>query len=914
MSSMYCRAHQFRQGLKRVMGPLTACVVAAGALAAGCESTPAVCETEALSLQNSAAFAVGETYYLPRADPSCAGAGWAVEQAPTESRARVWEEGAPHPRFTPDMPGAYRFVRPGAPPVTVIAVQKGAKERFRNHYLTPFYGMARVGDELWVANGAAYTITRVRQRGGMWEKRDEIAVGSWPAAVAWAEGLPFGLVAHRGGDTVGFVDRERGVLEDALWVGDEPTGLVVSPDAKWAYVSLPNDREVAVVDLEARRVDARISTGFDPRAMTLSADGKQLFVASYRSRDAERDTKGTYVAEEDQDIWVIDTERREVVRTVYGLTSMLKDIALSEDGSELFVAATHSNPVVTQTSQDLPLPFVHEVIALDAATGEVRARADVGRQAGTGGPAVNLAGVLQVGDAIYVSADSSGAVVTLDAATLAERGRAEVGLGARRLVALPGGDVAVHSMAEFSLSVLSPEGALRQTVALTEDPRPAAVALGERVFLRTGSAFARHHGCSSCHVDAQNEGQVWRFGPNVFANVRPLQLLAATTPNGWNQYTSNAHNFGIQGPSSIIARPPTEDEAAGLAAFLGSLVGAPAANTHTRLDGSFTEAARRGKSFFEGKGGCAGCHGGPVYTSRRLIEVGKSGEEADVPTLLGVYRHGVFFVNGAARSLEQAVDVALDYVKVSASAEERADLLAFLQQLTVKSAAPLGIWPDLESAESVYPGVAPWAAFSEAVAGTSSSLSSVVRLESEAGAMVAGAVGVEGGRVSFRPSAELEAGRAYRFVVGKGLPFINGTKLEADRVSRFVVRAEPPAWALPQTLYLRVKLGGPMGLTNLDMRLDNVRVEGGAHRFDIVPLTFKTEQRQRGLWLRLDGERFVMGPFAIPISDYGVADAQQITGQLVRSGGEARIEGQLAITAPGRGFGATFTITAAPLP
>ena len=39
--------------------------------------------------------------------------------------------------------------------------------------------------------------------------------------------------------------------------------------------------------------------------------------------------------------------------------------------------------------------------------------------------------------------------------------------------------------------------------------------------------------------------------------------------------------------------------------------------------------------------------------------------------------------------------------------------LEFLRQLTPKGAAPLGIWPDIDSNQGVYPNVEPWVAFAE---------------------------------------------------------------------------------------------------------------------------------------------------------------------------------------------------------
>ena len=214
------------------------------------------CIESALALQNPRAHTIGETYHLPQlsGDSACpAGAQWEIAQAPTGSQNVVYP-GLPQPRFTPDIPGSYVLRVRGVPGSehVLTAVSRSTAERFRNHYLTPLQGLALIGRDLWAANGASYTVTRLVAEGvsGAFRKQEEIVVGSWPAAIAGNPDQPYVVVAQRGSDSVGFVDKKRGVLTDALWVGDEPSGLAMMPDGKRLFVSLPTSRSVAVVDLE----------------------------------------------------------------------------------------------------------------------------------------------------------------------------------------------------------------------------------------------------------------------------------------------------------------------------------------------------------------------------------------------------------------------------------------------------------------------------------------------------------------------------------------------------------------------------------------------------------------------------------------------------------------------------------------
>lgn len=876
------------------------------------------CAGELLPLQNPRAHVLGETFYLPRVilHPACSAiTEWTVAKAPIGSKSTVIAHGAPEPRFTPDLPGDYLFTLndPANSAVKLKVVDHTPAERFRNHQLTPLRGAIMVDNELWVANGASYTVSSMTVDGnGVWKKAEEITVGRWPAALAHHPQSNWVLVAHRGSDTIGFIDRTRKVLDDALWVGDEPSGMALSPDGKTLYVTLATMRKVAVVDVEKRLVIANVDVGFDPRAIVMSPDGKRVYVASYRSGNKVKDTRGTYGPNDDQDLWIIDTANNKVTSTISGIAADLRALALSDDGAELYVACTDGDPEPSQADA-MAEPFVHQVVVVGADPGKpgygtILRKADLTRQMGSGGPVVNPSGVLAVGDTLWVSSESSDLVVALDRLTLAEKFRTTVSPGARALVNL-GTNVAVHSYQNFDVSIIDPAGVVLQQVIATQDPRPAPVALGERVFTRPGSGFAANHSCSSCHIETQNNGMIWRFGPMVWHNARPLQLLDATTPLEWGAYVSSTDNFGYQGPSSIVARPATPEEALGLQAFLGSLLGAPRETGRTRVDGSLTEEAIRGEALFNGKAGCYACHLPPLYTTREYIPVGKSGVPADVPSLLGVYRHGIYFVNGQARSLEAAADIALAYVKVTLTPEEKSDLVEFLYELSPKGAHPLGIWPDIDSAAGVYPNVRPTVAFADPIDDSlpgktaAQAAAEFVSLETAGGVKVAGNVEVYGGRVDFVPMAPLTPGEFYRFRVLPGLPFLSGGSLWAERASEFQV-AQPGMGNWSKNMKMTVTVPGPNGMmTPFDYTLESVNnPRPGGLAVVIKPVLFGSQQRQE-VWLRLDGNQFYMQSFALPISPTGVGDASMVTGT-IKSVDQATnnitlVEGTLRIGGPG---------------
>ena len=87
-------------------------------------------------------------------------------------------------------------------------------------------------------------------------------------------------------------------------------------------------------------------------------------------------------------------------------------------------------------------------------------------------------------------------------------------------------------------------------------------------------------------------------------------------------------------------RPPTDSDAEALVAFLSTLD--HPMNPHRAADDSLSKIARKGKSLFEGKAGCATCHRGQHFTFQGTFDVGLGSPqdaypEYNPPVLRGLY-------------------------------------------------------------------------------------------------------------------------------------------------------------------------------------------------------------------------------------------------------------------------------------
>jgi len=128
---------------------------------------------------------------------------------------------------------------------------------------------------------------------------------------------------------------------------------------------------------------------------------------------------------------------------------------------------------------------------------------------------------------------------------------------------------------------------------------------------------------------------------------------------------------------------------------------------------ALSEAARRGYTVFDQKAQCSRCHAGILLTDLQYhnVGIGMSAAEPDLgrhrvtqndadrgafktPTLLDVSKSAPYFHNGSVATLEEAVDLMIrggidnpnldkaNLQPATLTAEERADLLQFLRELT----------------------------------------------------------------------------------------------------------------------------------------------------------------------------------------------------------------------------------------
>jgi YVTN family beta-propeller protein len=135
------------------------------------------------------------------------------------------------------------------------------------------------------------------------------------------------------------IDIESGKTLAMLPVGEEPEGIDLTPDGRFAYVTSESDNEVSIVDTAAESVVKRIPVGERPRNTAFSPDGIKAYVPG----------------ESDGSVTVIDTTRQVALRTVRLRNGDVRPmgIVVSRDGKTVYVTTGRGGTVLALDGETL---------------------------------------------------------------------------------------------------------------------------------------------------------------------------------------------------------------------------------------------------------------------------------------------------------------------------------------------------------------------------------------------------------------------------------------------------------------------------------------------------------------------------------------------------------------------------------
>lgn len=129
-------------------------------------------------------------------------------------------------------------------------------------------------------------------------------------------------VTNSKGDDVTVIDAETMKVVGSIKIGDNPHGLITSPDRRTLYVSVEGTDELAAVDIATNRVLSRVKVGRAPNEVSITRDGRFVFVP----------------ARNDATVDVVDTAAMKVVERLK-TPAMPHNTYVSANGSHLYVGS-----------------------------------------------------------------------------------------------------------------------------------------------------------------------------------------------------------------------------------------------------------------------------------------------------------------------------------------------------------------------------------------------------------------------------------------------------------------------------------------------------------------------------------------------------------------------------------------------
>jgi cytochrome c peroxidase len=277
-------------------------------------------------------------------------------------------------------------------------------------------------------------------------------------------------------------------------------------------------------------------------------------------------------------------------------------------------------------------------------------------------------------------------------------------------LATGGNDPAAAAGRDPHAKAAVPAAQVKRVLAATEAASQASskaelVSQGRALF-ENPSLAKRGETCGGCHtVGTANESlgltpHAGADGKVIFGRDPPSLIGAAkTAPYRWigdvptlrQMVVNTILNHFTDGAAQPAAK--TAEQAAALEAYVASIK----APTTSFDQGTMSAAALRGETLFQGKGACAACHGGPLFTDNALHNTlvpqrngwNDPGAPAppgafNTPTLRDVRNSAPYMHNGVFATLRDVVEfynARSSIAPLNLTPQEIDDLVAYMDAL-----------------------------------------------------------------------------------------------------------------------------------------------------------------------------------------------------------------------------------------
>ncbi len=664
----------------------------------------------------------------------------------------AWDfgDGSKLTAYTKETTAKHVYAKPGRYPVVLHASQKGqhastlltqlvvkpVTKTSPKHSATVAYDKEL--NRVWNVNPDNGTVSVLD--GKTLKLLKEIPVGEHPRTLSIANNLV--AVAEQDEAKLYLVDAKTLKLKKsiALPYGSQPYGVVLSHDAKKAWIAGQALGQIFEVNCKSGSVKEVTKTGYSLRGLALDSEETTLLATRFRSGNTYgeilrmnlKNHKTTPIK------LAIDTSV-DSEDSGRGIPNYISQVVISPDGETAWIPSKKDNTQRGLASDGLIPTFENTVRTIASQINMLSNKEIIAhRQDFNDKDMANAVVFSPNGNLVFVAFQGVNKVDVIDAYTGEQlTSIIKVGAAPQGLALNPDGTLYVHnfldrSIVSFDVSDILKNGngvgkKMEITTTVQNEKLDKQVLIGKQIFYHAGNikmSKDSYISCASCHIDGGQDGRVWDFTNRKegFRNTISLQGRAGTK-HGALHWTANfdevqdfehdiRNAFAGEGflDNTLTIKEFTDKHSSlgypkkgkspdldALAAYVTSLNRVPN-SPYRKNNGQLTKSAVRGKKTFQ-KLKCTNCHGGIEFTDSPngfIHNVGtwtpKSGNRMgydilgfDTPTLKGVWATAPYLHDGSAATIKEVLtnrNTTDLHGKVSTlSKSELNNLMAYIQQI-----------------------------------------------------------------------------------------------------------------------------------------------------------------------------------------------------------------------------------------
>jgi YVTN family beta-propeller protein len=489
----------------------------------------------------------------------------------------------------------------------------------------------------------------------------------------------------------------------AIDLGDQPVGVIVSPDGNYLVVAESGADRIRILDSVSLLTLRVFQVADRPYGLAYSPDNRHILVSHLLSGDVTLLTYPGYfrylpftiksfsvllLPLIKEPVYLSSKTAQGVIIPTWQKVAPAPSVVINPDGTRAYVTQTMGNGLGYNTQFDTTVFPKVSVINLQTythQTSEHISLPEIDRPVGLPWDAA----LAKDNTELWVVNSASNDISVINLTNPSHPVRAAhipVGDNPRGIVLNPDGSAAyVNNTLAGTVSVMDTNlYTVTQLITVTEIPLPPALLRGKQLFFSSALpelAQARWISCNTCHIEGGQDGRTWLLQylgdvppgeePVIRRNTTGLFGMIETYPLRWSaewdesadsEFSIRFEQFGtglIDGEMYPTLGPPNQGRSYDLdclASFIDSLV-------LPRRSHSLTPAEQRGQVIFNSdETQCMLCHPPPLYTDLAVHDVGTAdaggewfGPNIDTPTLRFLFDSPPYLHDGSAQTLHDVL-------------------------------------------------------------------------------------------------------------------------------------------------------------------------------------------------------------------------------------------------------------------